>query len=153
MKQDYQHTFLEFLIAENKELKAFIKSVVEKSLKIDKPVISGGPMPSISDFYDKDKNVMHPSYGGTINLNNLGEVRTKADAGHPWSPNITPEVTQAFRQHYGLGEYGVGAQKPVSKSAIDIAKERIEKIPAETPEEKAEKEQALKEMNNIFGLD
>lgn len=123
MKQDYQHTFLEFLIAENKELKAFIKSVVEKSLNIDKPVISGGPMPSI------------------------------ADAGHPWSPNITPEVTQAFRQHYGLGEYGVGAQKPVSKSAIDIAKERIEKIPAETPEEKAEKEQALKEMNNIFGLD
>ena len=123
MKQDYQHTFLEFLIAENKELKAFIKSVVEKSLNIDKPVISGGLMPSI------------------------------ADASHPWSPNITPEVTQAFRQHYGLGEYGVGAQKPVSKSAIDIAKERIEKIPAETPEEKAEKEQALKEMNNIFGLD
>ena len=122
MKQDYQHTFLEFLIAENKELKAFIKSVVEKSLKIDKPVISGGPMPSISDFYDKDKNVMHPSYGGTINLNNLGEVRTTMT-------------------------------NPIGKSAIDIAKERIEKIPAETPEEKEEKKQALKEMNNIFGLD
>lgn len=47
MKQSSQQIFLEFLIAENKELKAFIKSVVEKSLKIDKPVISGGPMPFI----------------------------------------------------------------------------------------------------------
>lgn len=129
MKQDYQHTFLEFLIAENKELKAFIKSVVEKSLNIDKPVITSGYMPSISDFYDKDKNVMHPSYGGTINLNNLGEVRT----------TMTNPI-------YGMKE-------AIGKSAIDIAKERIEKIPAETPEEKAEKEQALKEMNNIFGLD
>lgn len=118
MKQDYQHTFLEFLIAENKELKAFIKSVVEKSLNIDKPVITSGYMGPITDF----------------------------DAKKYYSPTIQDYGKNNFKENFGMKE-------AIGKSAIDIAKERIEKIPAETPEEKAEKEEALKQMNNIFGLD
>ena len=129
MKQDYQHTFLEFLIAENKELKAFIKSVVEKSLNIDKPVITSGYMGPITDF----------------------------DAKKYYSPTIQDYGKNNFKENFGMKEAmgkarsASGFMSPIS--AIDIAKERIEKIPAETPEEKAEKEQALKEMNNIFGLD
>lgn len=125
MKQNNQNIFLEFLIAENKELKAFIKSVVEKSLKIDKP----DWMPAMASATS--------GYMGPI---------TDFDATKYYSPTIQDYGKNNFKENFGMKE-------AIGKSAIDIAKERIEKIPAETPEEKAEKEQALKEMNNIFGLD
>lgn len=115
MKQNSQQLFLEFLIAENRELKGFIKDLVNKIVGIkDKPYIP--------KTLDEISNVMmHPNYGGTINLSNLGmkEAMNKANE----------------------------AINPIKES-----ESLIDKLKAETPEEKKEKEEAKRYLPNIYGM-
>lgn len=110
MKQNSQQLFLEFLIAENRELKAFIKSLVEKNFGItkeDKPR---------TDIIDWDKV---PPFG----------IGTKSTLSAFSSSGLAPDL-----------------------SPIKESESLIDKLKAETPEEKKEKEEAKRYLPNIYGM-